>query len=115
MTSCLACSSYGRQFWTTIYGDYLGNCVLYFFFNACNHCFSPSYVPNCLLVFRDSQDLIHRLFVCISGVADQLQTNFASDLRNILKVVFQINATPEEDSSGGETRRQSTLFCGAGQ
>ncbi|KAF0309216.1 Lateral signaling target protein 2 [Amphibalanus amphitrite] len=50
--------------------------------------------------FKDSQDLIHRLFVCISGVADQLQTNFASDLRNILKVVFQINATPEEDSSG---------------
>ncbi|XP_037091128.1 lateral signaling target protein 2 homolog [Pollicipes pollicipes] len=50
--------------------------------------------------FKDSQDLIHRLFVCISGVADQLQTNFASDLRNILKAVFQINATPEESSSG---------------
>ena len=54
---------------------------------------------------RDSQDLIHRLFVCISGVADQLQTNFASDLRNILKVVFQINSTPEEDSSGGQDWR----------
>lgn len=37
--------------------------------------------------------MIHRLFVCIAGVADQLQTNFASDLRNILKSVFLIHAT----------------------
>nr|CAD7259061.1 unnamed protein product [Timema shepardi] len=42
---------------------------------------------------RSSDDLIHRLFVCIAGVADQLQTNFAGDLRNILKSVFLINAT----------------------
>ncbi|XP_025409966.1 lateral signaling target protein 2 homolog isoform X2 [Sipha flava] len=38
--------------------------------------------------FRSDEDLLHRLFVCISGVADQLQTNFAGDLRNILKAVF---------------------------
>ncbi|XP_015366455.1 PREDICTED: lateral signaling target protein 2 homolog [Diuraphis noxia] len=38
--------------------------------------------------FRSDEDLLHRLFVCISGVADQLQTNFAGDLRNILKSVF---------------------------
>ena len=44
--------------------------------------------------FKSSEDLIHRLFVCISGVADQLQTNFASDLRAILKAVFLINASP---------------------
>ncbi|CAG0878534.1 unnamed protein product [Darwinula stevensoni] len=49
--------------------------------------------------FKDSEDLIHRLFVCISGVGDQLQTNFAGDLRNILKAVFVINATPSEEES----------------
>nr|XP_018906612.1 PREDICTED: lateral signaling target protein 2 homolog isoform X1 [Bemisia tabaci] len=43
--------------------------------------------------FRSSEDLIHRLFVCIAGVADQLQTNFAADLRNILKCVFLMNAS----------------------
>lgn len=37
---------------------------------------------------------MHRLFVCIAGVADQLQTNFASDLRNILKCVFLMNSSP---------------------
>ncbi|CAG0914517.1 unnamed protein product [Notodromas monacha] len=44
--------------------------------------------------FRDSKDLIHRLFVCVSGIADQLQTNYAGDLRSILKAVFLINGTP---------------------
>lgn len=43
--------------------------------------------------FKNSADLIHRLFVCISGVADQLQTNYASDLRHILKCVFHCNAS----------------------
>ncbi|KAK8388081.1 hypothetical protein O3P69_020163 [Scylla paramamosain] len=47
--------------------------------------------------FTDTQDLIHRLFVCISGVADQLQTNYASDLRKILKCVFLINQSPLEE------------------
>ncbi|XP_041476909.1 lateral signaling target protein 2 homolog isoform X1 [Lytechinus variegatus] len=42
--------------------------------------------------FRSSSDLVHRLFVCIAGVADQLQTNFASDLRSILKTVFEVSA-----------------------
>ncbi|XP_064465654.1 lateral signaling target protein 2 homolog isoform X2 [Ornithodoros turicata] len=37
-------------------------------------------------------DLVHSLFVCIAGVADQLQTNFASEMRHILKQVFAINA-----------------------
>ncbi|KAH9636503.1 hypothetical protein HF086_017669 [Spodoptera exigua] len=44
---------------------------------------------------RSSEDLIHRLFVCIAGVADQLQTNFAADLRNILKSVFLMNQSPD--------------------
>jgi hypothetical protein len=51
---------------------------------------------------RSGEDLVHRLFVCIAGVADQLQTNFAGDLRHILKCVFLISAshtisTEEED------------------
>lgn len=37
---------------------------------------------------------MHRLFVCIAGVADQLQTNFASDLRQILRSVFLMNMSP---------------------
>lgn len=32
--------------------------------------------------------------MCIAGVADQLQTNFASDLRQILRSVFLMNTTP---------------------
>ncbi|XP_062981970.1 lateral signaling target protein 2 homolog [Elgaria multicarinata webbii] len=43
--------------------------------------------------FHSSSDLIHRLFVCISGVADQLQTNYACDLRSILKTLFEVMAT----------------------
>ncbi|XP_028294353.1 lateral signaling target protein 2 homolog isoform X2 [Gouania willdenowi] len=46
--------------------------------------------------FHSSSDLIHRLFVCISGVADQLQTNYASDLRSILKTLFEVMATKYE-------------------
>ncbi|KAG2466271.1 LST2 protein, partial [Polypterus senegalus] len=46
--------------------------------------------------FHGSSDLIHRLFVCISGVADQLQTNYASDLRSILKTLFEVMATKPE-------------------
>lgn len=33
-----------------------------------------------------------------AGVADQLQTNFASDLRSILKTVFKIVASQAEPS-----------------
>ncbi|VDM11503.1 unnamed protein product [Wuchereria bancrofti] len=41
--------------------------------------------------FRSSADLIHRLFVCICGVADQLQTNYPTDLRRVLKMILQPN------------------------
>lgn len=40
--------------------------------------------------FASADDLMHRLFVAISGVADQLQTNHAKDLRVILKHVFAV-------------------------
>ncbi|XP_059830150.1 lateral signaling target protein 2 homolog isoform X2 [Hypanus sabinus] len=49
--------------------------------------------------FHSSSDLIHRLFVCIAGVADQLQTNYASDLRSILKTLFEVMATKLEYES----------------
>ncbi|XP_055332679.1 lateral signaling target protein 2 homolog [Paramacrobiotus metropolitanus] len=42
--------------------------------------------------FRSSADLIQRLYVCISGVADQLHQNYASDLRSILKCVFDMHS-----------------------
>ncbi|KAM9466149.1 lateral signaling target protein 2 homolog isoform 2-T2 [Clarias gariepinus] len=54
--------------------------------------------------FHSSSDLIHRLFVCISGVADQLQTNYASDLRSILKTLFEVMATKFEQ---GDTEKQN--------
>ena len=48
--------------------------------------------------FSSAEDLMHRLFVAISGVADQLQTNHAKDLRVILKHVFAVCLSePEED------------------
>lgn len=57
---------------------------------------------------RSSEDLIHRLFVCIAGVADQLQTNFAGDLRNILKAVFSMNATETESEDEAEEKDNSS-------
>ncbi|KAM6056581.1 lateral signaling target protein 2 homolog isoform 2-T2 [Chlamydotis macqueenii] len=47
--------------------------------------------------YSSTKDMLHTLFVCISGVADQLQTNFASDLRSILKTVFKIVASQVEE------------------
>lgn len=58
---------------------------------------------------RSSEDLVHRLFVCIAGVADQLQTNFASDLRNILKCVFLMNSSQTiEDTESTDPSIDST-------
>ncbi|XP_072904046.1 lateral signaling target protein 2 homolog isoform X2 [Hemitrygon akajei] len=60
--------------------------------------------------FHSSNDLIHRLFVCIAGVADQLQTNYASDLRSILKTLFEVMATKlEYESSRTEKKGDQTL------
>ncbi|KAL0969056.1 hypothetical protein UPYG_G00222130 [Umbra pygmaea] len=63
--------------------------------------------------FHSSSDLIHRLFVCISGVADQLQTNYAADLRSILKTLFEVMATSElgdnEKQKAGPGLRSAVL------
>ncbi|GAA6108794.1 lateral signaling target protein 2 homolog [Tachysurus ichikawai] len=55
--------------------------------------------------FHSSSDLIHRLFVCISGVADQLQTNYASDLRSILKTLFEVMATKSEQGDNEKQKK----------
>merc|ERR1719210_2535588 len=47
--------------------------------------------------FKSTDDLLHRLYVCISGAADQLQSNYAGDFRAILKNVFIINVTQDEE------------------
>ncbi|XP_063148154.1 lateral signaling target protein 2 homolog isoform X1 [Candoia aspera] len=53
--------------------------------------------------YRNTEDMIHTLFVCISGVADQLQTNFASDLRTILKSVFKTVTSQVEELGVADT------------
>merc|ERR1712106_1058874 len=55
-----------------------------------------------MLALDSSEDLIHRLYVCISGAADQLQTNFAGDFRSILKYVFIMNSTVDEEEETAE-------------
>ncbi|XP_051502744.1 lateral signaling target protein 2 homolog isoform X2 [Myxocyprinus asiaticus] len=59
--------------------------------------------------FHSSSDLIHRLFVCISGVADQLQTNYASDLRSILKTLFEVMATKSEQGDNEKPKKGPCL------
>ena len=49
--------------------------------------------------FASTEDLMHRLYIAISGVADQLQTNHAKDFRNILKDVFAICQSEPEPLS----------------
>lgn len=49
--------------------------------------------------FSSVEDLLHRLYIAISGVADQLQTNHAKDLRIILKDVFTICQSEPEPIS----------------
>lgn len=41
-------------------------------------------------------------------MADQLQTNFAGDLRNILRAVFDMNCSVPMDHSDGEKCKDTT-------
>ena len=54
--------------------------------------------------FPSAEDLMHRLFLGISGVADQLQSNHAKEVRVILKHVFAV-CQSEPDSP-------TATFCG---
>ena len=52
-------------------------------------------------LYGSSDNLIHRLFVCVAGVADQLQTNYSSDIRKVLKMVIQpVEAVPVYEVNG---------------
>ncbi|KAH8306421.1 hypothetical protein KR018_010908, partial [Drosophila ironensis] len=63
------------------------------------------------LKFKSIESLLHRLFVSIAGVADQLQTNFASDLRQILRSVFLMNmSSAQEEIDIPEKTKESELF-----
>ena len=57
--------------------------------------------------FPSAEDLMHRLFLGISGVADQLQSNHAKELRVILKHVFTV-CQSEPDMP------LSAVLCGSG-
>ncbi|KAJ8015183.1 hypothetical protein DPEC_G00023490 [Dallia pectoralis] len=57
--------------------------------------------------FNSSRDLLHRLFVCISGVADQLQSNYSSELRTILKKLFEITTTKTDPVEEDKQRKAS--------
>jgi hypothetical protein len=65
------------------------------------------------LKYRNTENLLHRLFVCIAGVADQLQTNFAADLRQILRSVFQMNCTPDECESSSNDSEEDGSDAGS--
>lgn len=45
------------------------------------------------------EEFIHLLcrYVCISGAADQLQSNYAGDFRSILRTVFLMNVSQDEE------------------
>ncbi|XP_066053548.1 lateral signaling target protein 2 homolog [Chamaea fasciata] len=66
--------------------------------------------------YSSTKDMLHTLFVCISGVADQLQTNFASDMRSILKTVFKIvcsQAEPAEEQSDSKEKDSDSCVTDA--
>ncbi|XP_072846035.2 lateral signaling target protein 2 homolog isoform X1 [Pogona vitticeps] len=63
--------------------------------------------------YNSTEDMIHTLFVCISGVADQLQTNFAGDLRAILKSVFKIVASRMDDLEVPDTGQVDVCVAAA--
>uniref|UniRef100_A0A5S6QPQ8 FYVE-type domain-containing protein n=1 Tax=Trichuris muris TaxID=70415 RepID=A0A5S6QPQ8_TRIMR len=55
--------------------------------------------PALRIRYRSSSDLIHRLFVCIAGIADQWQSTYPSDLRVVLKTIFHPGVDDEDQST----------------
>lgn len=45
------------------------------------------------------------LYRVVTGVADQLQTNYASDLRSILKTLFEVMATKVEQGDNDKQKK----------
>lgn len=60
-------------------------------------------------ISETAKELLHELFKSISGIADQLQSNFASDLRQILKLVFILHtsSTDEADNASLEEAEEA--------
>lgn len=67
------------------------------------------------LFMKQAQQLLHRLFVAISGVADQLQSNFASDLRFILRHIFSSEIEDDYDEDVAEEEIEDDSDCRADQ
>ncbi|WKY17095.1 hypothetical protein Q1695_001594 [Nippostrongylus brasiliensis] len=57
--------------------------------------------------FQSPDDLIHRLFVCISGVADQLQTNYSSEVRKVLKLILQPTEINGQTAANAENEEET--------
>ncbi|XP_074602263.1 lateral signaling target protein 2 isoform X2 [Brevipalpus obovatus] len=49
-----------------------------------------------------SKELLHNLFVSIAGIADQLQSNYASEMRTILQNVYTIHCSSSDDNESYE-------------
>ena len=68
--------------------------------------------------FKSTEDLLHRLYVCISGAADQLQSNYAGDFRSILRNVFVMNTSvddeEEELEDDDDESRAGAAIAGSG-
>ncbi|RWS17471.1 hypothetical protein B4U79_09026 [Dinothrombium tinctorium] len=57
---------------------------------------------NSNFISTGTKQLLHKIFLIIAGIADQLQTNYASDLRTILRNVFTLyssNSCDNDDES----------------
>lgn len=55
---------------------------------------------------------IHYVFWHDAGVADQLQTNYASDLRSILKTLFEVMATKCEQGDNDKQKKGEEYVSG---
>lgn len=66
-------------------------------------------------ISKGAKQVLHKLFVSISGIADQLQSNFACDLRQILKLVFILHTSTIDEADNAsleeaEEALESTNF-----
>ena len=59
--------------------------------------------------FESTEDLLHRLFLTISGIADQLQSNYPRDNRAILKQAYAICQSDDDEMTFDNTRSNEEL------
>lgn len=58
-----------------------------------------------IIILPSSRCNSHEVFRVVTGVADQLQTNYASDLRSILKTLFEVMATKIEQGDNDKQKK----------